>query len=156
MESFIDWAISNWILVVLAIVIVILAIRSQYKKKRYEADNPKEEESNHREFLTPPQFTQTLDLSSTLLEQRKIAEQELKAIQSEGKRIVTDERDLEKYYRQQRNILVQKKQNLELKYATWTNHWNNIQQMIDNQKRMEHEIEPAQKPPVRRGRPVKK
>lgn len=127
------------VVLVIAIVIVVNIIKNKRKiKVKFGNEAPKAQppqEQIEEEIFGDGLFDE-YDIDTTLSRQHKTAEKEIKQIQAEGKELLSQEQNLDKYFRENKMVLQTRRKNLYLKYTTWKTHLQKLDEMITNQSKL--------------------
>ena len=142
MTTFTEWINANYGLIVfLAIVIVIIAYRS-YKKFK---DTRTQSESNS--YVDTSEFETELfedvgtgNSVSSFKKQKLVAEKNIIQIRKEAKQTVAEEKKLDYEFRQKKMQFANEKKRLGLSYTNYMHQSRIIDEMIQNQLRMQEEF----------------
>lgn len=111
-----------------------------FKKPKIE----KEEEKVEEDVNPVPQSSlfigDVFDIRGTLKEQKNVLENELENMSKEGKKLVEEEKELQNYIQQQKKLLTHRRQNLGLRWQTAKNNLQNVNQMMENQEKLDKEL----------------
>ena len=133
-----EFLTQYWGELILGCMFLLFLFRRNIKKLfQRRQRQPANEPMIEAEDLYHSVFNTNYNILSTLKEQKKQAETEIRTLMSEGKKIVSELKTLDSYYTQNKVGLTSKRQMLGQRFTTWKDHLAKVDSMITNQERLE-------------------
>lgn len=138
-DLFVQYIKDNIGAIILLFVMLVLIILKRHKIINTFRRKPKIQKSIEDEvYFLRGKAKQTF--SDPFLEQKKRADEELELIQQEGKKVVQEEQQLDVYYHNNKVDTENRKKYITHKYNTWKSYADNLNQLIENQKRLDESM----------------
>ena len=130
-----EWISENILYILIGIVILYWIIRykiiASIKRKKIKEQPITSSLATETLFGVAPNLTENLD------EMGKNTIVKLRETKALGKGVTKEEAELEKYYKQQKSIIAYRKKNLCLEFSRGKNQLNLLNQMVENNRKME-------------------
>ena len=137
-----DWIDANYGLIVISVIVIAIIGYNYYKKHKQKKQDRIEQSYIDSEPIGMELFedVQAKDTLSSLKKQKLNAEKNLRQIKVEAKKVVGQESQIDYEYRQRKIQFSNEKKRLGLNYTNYMHQSRIIDEMIQNQIRMQEEF----------------
>lgn len=127
----------GYVIILMAVIVflvykIIEALKE--KKKAKSLDIAPQPPSGYEVFMPFGNFKNNLG------EQKKQAIVKIKELEDAGKELALQDKEVDKYYSNQKSIINNRRQTLCYKYEAWSKHLKNLEQMIVNQRELDEKL----------------
>ena len=143
MITVMEWINANYGLIIFAAIILAMAGYSFYKKQKQKKEMKLAEQSYPLSAVAEMDLFEDViagDSLSSFKKQKLVAEKNISQIKKEAKQVVVEEKKIDYEYRQKKLQFANEKKRLGLSYTNYMHQSRIIDEMMQNQLRMQEEF----------------